>query len=85
MSVFDSCFLMLVNPRGGVEDIAYLKGKVPWVKGVFVNVRDYPADSWATVRSPIISFSPAATEMLNQTRVTTSSGSFSTQSTHCGH
>lgn len=30
--------------------MAYLKSKAPWVKGVFVNVRDFPPSDWNLVR-----------------------------------
>lgn len=42
-------FLFLNNPRGGVEDLAYVKAKCPWVGGVYCNVRDYPASMWEPV------------------------------------
>lgn len=51
MSAFASCFLFLDNPRGGVEDIAYVASKAPWVKTLFLNVRDYDPDEWQTVRA----------------------------------
>lgn len=50
MSLFETCFLMLDNPRGGVEDISYIAAKAPWLKGVFCNVRDYAPADWQTVR-----------------------------------
>jgi hypothetical protein len=43
---WDECFLFLNNPRGGVEDIGYLKSNAPWVKGVLLNVRDYTPAEW---------------------------------------
>lgn len=52
MSVFESCFLFLDNPNGGVEDIAYLKDKCPWIKGVFCNVRNYDSSKWEQIVRP---------------------------------
>jgi len=54
MTAFDSCFLFLNNPAGGVEDIAWLKQNCPWVKGVFCNVRDYAPNEWTSVRTRAI-------------------------------
>lgn len=46
MTAFDKCFLFLDNPRGGIEDIAWLKQECPWVKGVFCNVHRYAPSDW---------------------------------------
>ena len=48
-SVWDSCFLLIDNPRGGVEDLASMKAA--GFEGVFCNVRDYPAAEWTVIRS----------------------------------
>lgn len=50
MSGFDTNFLFLDRPDGGVEDIQYLKEKCPWIKGVFCNVHSHDADEWNVVR-----------------------------------
>lgn len=50
ISPFAQPFLMLVSPSGGVEDINYLRTKCPWVKGLFLNVRDNAPSMWDTVR-----------------------------------
>lgn len=50
--MFDSCFLFLDNPNGGVEDISYLKSKAPWVKGVFCNVHSYEPTQWESIVRP---------------------------------
>jgi len=46
MSSWATCFLFLDNPRGGVEDIAYLKEKAPWIKGILLNVHSHTAEEW---------------------------------------
>jgi hypothetical protein len=50
--MFDICFLFLNNPRGGVEDIQYLRDQCPWIKGVYCNVRDYAPAEWEKVILP---------------------------------
>jgi hypothetical protein len=50
LTVFNTCFLFLDNPNGGVEDIAWLKQNCPWIKGIFCNIRDSKPEQWAVVR-----------------------------------
>jgi hypothetical protein len=48
----DTCFLFLDNPNGGVEDIQWLSKSCPWIKGVYVNVRDYDFRQWEKIVRP---------------------------------
>ena len=50
--MFDTCFLFLDNPNGGVEDFTYLKEKCPWVKGIFCNVHAFEPEQWEAIVRP---------------------------------
>lgn len=50
MTAFDSPFLFLRHPNGGVEDLDRMKAA--GFAGVFCNVGDHPAESWEAVVRP---------------------------------
>ena len=50
MNPFESCFLLLDNPAGGIENLADMKAA--GFAGVFCNVRDYAPPEWEAVVRP---------------------------------
>lgn len=50
MSAFDSCFIFLDNPRGGVENLNDMKAA--GFAGIFCNVIDYPYEAWEEIIRP---------------------------------
>lgn len=48
MTVFDQPFLMLRNPRGGVEDLDQMKQA--GFAGIFCNIGDHGPEEWALIR-----------------------------------
>lgn len=50
MTAFESCFLFLRNPRGGVEDLDAMKAA--GFAGVFCNIGDFPPSDWEAVVRP---------------------------------
>ena len=47
-SAFATCFLMLRDPRGGVEDLAAMSGA--GFTAVYCNIGDHAAEDWNTIR-----------------------------------